>query len=83
MIGGQVGFAGHIVIGDNVRIQAQSGVGKNVKDGDTLQGSPSFNYGDWNKSYVHFIIITKYYLPNKTLIFNAYLLNCLLEYFII
>lgn len=54
LIGGQVGFAGHIVIGDNVRIQAQSGVGKNVKDGETLQGSPSFNYGDWNKSYVHF-----------------------------
>src|SRR6478672_3508925 len=54
MIGGQVGFAGHIVIGDNVRIQAQSGVGKNVKDGEVIQGSPSFNYGDWNKSYVHF-----------------------------
>ena len=54
MIGGQVGFAGHLIIGDNVRIQAQSGIGKNVKDGDTLQGSPSFNYGDWNKSYVHF-----------------------------
>ncbi|WNM18207.1 UDP-3-O-(3-hydroxymyristoyl)glucosamine N-acyltransferase [Flavobacterium capsici] len=54
MIGGQVGFAGHITIGDNVRIQAQSGVGKNIKDGEVLQGSPSFNYGDWNKSYVHF-----------------------------
>ncbi len=54
MIGGQVGFAGHIVVGDNVRIQAQSGVGKNVKDGEVIQGSPSFNYGDWNKSYVHF-----------------------------
>lgn len=54
MIGGQVGFAGHLVIGDNVRIQAQSGIGKSVKDGETLQGSPSFNYGDWNKSYVHF-----------------------------
>lgn len=54
LIGGQVGFAGHLIIGDNVRIQAQSGIGKNVKDGDTLQGSPSFNYGDWNKSYVYF-----------------------------
>ena len=54
MIGGQVGFAGHIVIGDNVRVQAQSGVGKNVKDGEIVQGSPSFNYSDWNKSYVHF-----------------------------
>ncbi len=54
MIGGQVGIAGHLVIGNNVRVQAQSGVGKNIADGDTIQGSPSFGYADWNKSYVHF-----------------------------
>lgn len=54
MIGGQVGFAGHLVIGDNVRIQAQSGIAKNIKEGEILQGSPSFNYAEWNKSYVHF-----------------------------
>jgi UDP-3-O-[3-hydroxymyristoyl] glucosamine N-acyltransferase len=54
MIGGQVGVAGHIIIGNNVRIQAQSGIGKNIPDGHTIQGSPAFNYGDWNKSYVHF-----------------------------
>ena len=54
LIGGQVGFAGHLTIGDNVRIQAQSGVGKNIKDNETIQGSPSFNYGDFSKSYVHF-----------------------------
>jgi UDP-3-O-[3-hydroxymyristoyl] glucosamine N-acyltransferase len=54
MIGGQVGIAGHLVIGDSVRIQAQSGIGKSIKDGETIQGSPAFNYGDWNKSYVHF-----------------------------
>lgn len=53
-IGGQVGFAGHITIGDNVRIQAQSGIGRNVKDNEVLQGSPSFSYNDWNKSYVYF-----------------------------
>jgi len=53
-IGGQVGIAGHLTIGNNVRIQAQSGIGRNIKDGETLQGSPSFNYGDWNKSYVYF-----------------------------
>lgn len=53
-IGGQVGFAGHIVIGDNVRIQAQSGVGKNINDGEVLQGSPSFGYNEYSKSYVHF-----------------------------
>jgi UDP-3-O-[3-hydroxymyristoyl] glucosamine N-acyltransferase len=54
MIGGQVGIAGHLVIGNNVRIQAQSGVGKNIKDGEILQGSPSFGYSDFSKSYVHF-----------------------------
>ncbi|GEP51716.1 UDP-3-O-acylglucosamine N-acyltransferase [Flavobacterium noncentrifugens] len=54
VIGGQVGIAGHLVIGDNVRIQAQAGVGKNIKDEEIIQGSPSFAYGDYNKSYVHF-----------------------------
>ncbi|MDX1277208.1 UDP-3-O-(3-hydroxymyristoyl)glucosamine N-acyltransferase [Oceanihabitans sediminis] len=54
IIGGQVGIAGHLTIGNGVRVQAQSGIGKNVKDNETLQGSPSFNYGDWNKSYVYF-----------------------------
>jgi UDP-3-O-[3-hydroxymyristoyl] glucosamine N-acyltransferase len=54
MIGGQVGIAGHLVIGNGVRVQAQSGIGRNVKNNEVLQGSPSFNYGDWNKSYVYF-----------------------------
>lgn len=54
MIGGQVGIVGHIVIGDYVKIQAQSGIGRNVKDKEVLQGSPALNYGDYNKSYVHF-----------------------------
>lgn len=53
-IGGQVGVAGHITIGDNVGIQAQSGVGKKIKSGENVQGSPAFNYGDWNRSYVYF-----------------------------
>ncbi|MFM9825373.1 UDP-3-O-(3-hydroxymyristoyl)glucosamine N-acyltransferase [Flavobacterium sp.] len=54
MIGGQVGISGHLIIGDNVRIQAQSGVGRNVKDNEVLQGSPSFGYNHFSKSYVHF-----------------------------
>ncbi|MBU2928381.1 UDP-3-O-(3-hydroxymyristoyl)glucosamine N-acyltransferase [Winogradskyella psychrotolerans] len=53
-IGGQVGIAGHLVIGNNVKVQAQSGIGRNVKDNEVLQGSPSFGYTDWNKSYVYF-----------------------------
>ena len=54
MIGGQVGIAGHLTIGNNVRIQAQSGVGRNIKDNEILQGSPTFGYNDFSKSYVHF-----------------------------
>jgi len=54
MIGGQVGIVGHITIGDNVRIQAQSGIGKSLKDGETVQGSPAFNYSDFSKSFIHF-----------------------------
>lgn len=54
LIGGQVGIAGHLILGDRVRIQAQSGIGRNIKDDEVLQGSPSFNYNDWNRSYVHF-----------------------------
>lgn len=54
LIGGQVGIAGHLIIGNNVRLQAQSGVGKNIKDNETLQGTPSLGYTDFNKSYVHF-----------------------------
>ena len=53
-IGGQVGISGHIIIGNNVRIQAQSGVTKNLKDDEIVQGTPSFNYNDFSKSYVHF-----------------------------
>ncbi|MFB9107281.1 UDP-3-O-(3-hydroxymyristoyl)glucosamine N-acyltransferase [Flavobacterium gyeonganense] len=54
MIGGQVGIAGHLVIGNNVRVQAQSGIGRNIKDDEVLQGSPTFGYSDFSKSYVHF-----------------------------
>ncbi len=54
LIGGQVGIVGHITIGDRVKIQAQSGIGRNIKDDEVLQGSPALNYGDYNKSYVHF-----------------------------
>jgi len=54
LIGGQVGIAGHLVLADKVRVQAQSGIGKNIKEGEIIQGSPSFGYSDYNKSYVHF-----------------------------
>ena len=37
-----------------MKIQAQSGIGRNIKDDEVLQGSPAFGYGDFNKSYVYF-----------------------------
>ena len=54
MIGGQVGIVGHISIGNNVKIQAQSGIGKSIKDNDVVQGTPAFGYSDYSKSYVYF-----------------------------
>lgn len=54
MIGGQVGLAGHLNVGDGVKIAAQSGIGKNVKDGMVIQGSPAFEFGPYQKSYVMF-----------------------------
>ena len=39
---------------NNVKIQAQSGIGRHVKDNEVLQGSPALAYGDYNKSYVYF-----------------------------
>ncbi|HCV82715.1 MAG TPA: UDP-3-O-(3-hydroxymyristoyl)glucosamine N-acyltransferase, partial [Zunongwangia profunda] len=39
---------------DRVKIQAQSGIGRNVKDDEVLQGSPAIGYSDYNKSFIHF-----------------------------
>jgi UDP-3-O-[3-hydroxymyristoyl] glucosamine N-acyltransferase len=41
VLAGQVGIAGHIHIGDGVRIGAQSGVHKNIEAGKTVMGSPA------------------------------------------
>ena len=54
MIGGQVGIVGHLVIGDNVRVQAQAGIAKSIGNNEIIQGTPAFGYNDFNKSYVYF-----------------------------
>ncbi|MBL0048325.1 MAG: UDP-3-O-(3-hydroxymyristoyl)glucosamine N-acyltransferase [Bacteroidetes bacterium] len=55
MIGGQVGIVGHISIANGVKIAAQSGVGQSIaKEGEIVQGSPSFAIGDYKRSYVVF-----------------------------
>ncbi len=42
MVGGQVGFVGHITIADGVKINAQSGVSKSIEEkGKAMSGSPA------------------------------------------
>jgi UDP-3-O-[3-hydroxymyristoyl] glucosamine N-acyltransferase len=53
-IGGQVGIAGHLTIGNKVRIAAQSGIGSHLADGVTVQGSPAFHKGQYDRSSVVF-----------------------------
>lgn len=59
MIGGQVGVSGHITVGNNVRIAAQSGIGSSIKDGSVIQGSPAFAIGEYQRSYVGFMRLPK------------------------
>ncbi len=55
MIGGQVGIVGHITVADGTKIAAQSGISRTVKkEGEVLQGSPAFEFGTYQKSYVIF-----------------------------
>ncbi len=55
MIGGQVGIIGHITIADRVKIAAQSGIGASItREGDIVQGSPSFGIGEYKRAYVVF-----------------------------
>ena len=55
MIAAQVGIVGHLKIADGVKIAGQSGIASSIeKEGETVQGSPSFNIGDYKRSYVLF-----------------------------
>ena len=54
MIGGQVGFAGHLTIGDNVKIGAQSGISNDIKSGEIRLGSPAIDAAKFRKAFVHF-----------------------------
>ena len=66
-IGGQVGIVGHITIGDNVKIQGQSGIIASLKDNEVVQGTPSMPYNDYYKSYIHFKN-----LPNLVKLINGH-----------
>ncbi len=53
MIGGQAGIIGHLTIADGVKIAAQSGVGVSItEENDVVQGSPAFQLGKYQRSYV-------------------------------
>ena len=54
MLGGQVAVADHIEIGDNVKIAGKSGVIKNVKNNQIIQGPLAFDIKNFQKSYIHF-----------------------------
>lgn len=51
IIGGQVGIAGHLHIADKTRIQAQSGINKNSKEGSALFGTPAIDYNNYIRAY--------------------------------
>ncbi|MES2478510.1 MAG: UDP-3-O-(3-hydroxymyristoyl)glucosamine N-acyltransferase [Bacteroidota bacterium] len=55
MIGGQVGFIGHLHIADHTNVNAQSGVSKSVDTPNTvLNGTPAFDYKSVLKSQAIF-----------------------------
>lgn len=53
MVGGQVGFVGHISIADGTQIGAQSGVSKPTKPGDRVMGSPAVDMGEYARGLVY------------------------------
>jgi UDP-3-O-[3-hydroxymyristoyl] glucosamine N-acyltransferase len=46
-LAGQVGVAGHLQIGDNVMVGAQSGVGQDLSPNQAYSGSPTIPHRDW------------------------------------
>ena len=54
MIGGQVGFVGHIELADGTMIAAQSGVGKGTKYAGVWSGSPAIPHQENKKSFLVF-----------------------------
>ena len=43
MFGGQVGVIGHVKVGNNVKIAAQSAVSSDIKDNEIIKGSPALS----------------------------------------
>ncbi|MFY7780838.1 MAG: UDP-3-O-(3-hydroxymyristoyl)glucosamine N-acyltransferase [Tagaea sp.] len=49
MLGGQVGLAGHLKIGAGARVAAQSGVHRDVGEGEAVGGSPAVPIKEWQR----------------------------------
>ena len=55
MFAGQVGIAGHAVIGDQVRSGAQAGIAGSIRKGHvTVQGSPAIEAKNFARSSIVF-----------------------------
>jgi UDP-3-O-[3-hydroxymyristoyl] glucosamine N-acyltransferase len=54
MIGGQVGISGHLNIGDEVKMAAQTGVSSQIKEGMIVMGSPAMDASKFRKSFIYF-----------------------------
>ncbi|PJJ83705.1 UDP-3-O-(3-hydroxymyristoyl)glucosamine N-acyltransferase [Mucilaginibacter auburnensis] len=53
LLGGQVGVVGHISLAKGTQAQAQSGIGKTIKEENTkVAGSPAFAYGSQMRSNI-------------------------------
>ncbi len=52
MLGGQVGTAGHITIGDRVLATAQTGIARSVETGKMISGTPEMAASLWKRNYV-------------------------------
>jgi UDP-3-O-[3-hydroxymyristoyl] glucosamine N-acyltransferase len=48
-MGGQVGAAGHLTIGDGAQIAAQSGINNSVPAGRTVGGYPAVDIALWRR----------------------------------
>ena len=49
ILAGQVGVVGHLKVGDDVIVTAQSGVPNDVESGKHVAGSPAFDHRQWLK----------------------------------
>ncbi len=50
IVGGQVGVADHLTIGDGAMIAGRSGLARSVAPGEIVSGSPAIPHQTWLKS---------------------------------